>query len=87
MMTIPGLALFYGGLSRAQNVLSTVMQSFAITCLVSILWLCFGYSLAFGVGNDYIGGGEKFWYFFRAHFHYLIFGMPPAASPCRYFLC
>jgi len=62
MMTIPGLALFYGGLSRAQNVLSTVMQSFAITCLVSILWLCFGYSLAFGVGNDYIGGSEKFWF-------------------------
>ena len=62
MMTIPGLALFYAGMSRAQNVLSTVMQSFAITCFVSMLWLMLGYSLAFGLGNDYIGGGEKFWF-------------------------
>eukprot|EP00918_Siedleckia_nematoides_P036259 GHVU01078784.1.p1 GENE.GHVU01078784.1~~GHVU01078784.1.p1 ORF type:complete len:541 (+),score=100.49 GHVU01078784.1:23-1624(+) len=66
MMTIPGLALFYGGLSRAQNVLSTVMQSFAITCFVSILWFAVGYSLAFaGCGEDdncdYIGGGDKIW--------------------------
>jgi len=62
MMTIPGLALFYGGMSRAQNVLSTVMQSFAITCFVSMLWLMFGYSLAFGTGNEFIGGAEKLWF-------------------------
>jgi Amt family ammonium transporter len=62
MMTIPGLALFYAGMSRAQNVLSTVMQSFAITCWVSLLWLMFGYSLAFREGNDFIGGGDGFWF-------------------------
>ena len=46
-MTLPGLALFYGGLVRAQNVLSVLMQCFAICCLVSVLWLLIGYSLAF----------------------------------------
>ena len=64
MMTIPGLALFYAGMSRANNALSTVMQSFAITCWVSILWLMFGYSLAFGHGgkdNRWVGGSNKFW--------------------------
>jgi len=62
MMTIPGLALFYGGMVRKKNVLSTVMQSFAITCLMSVLWLFFGYSLAFTDGgsmNAYIGGFDK----------------------------
>ena len=47
MMTIPGLALFYGGMVRKKNVLATVMQSFAVTCLVTVLWLIVGYSLAF----------------------------------------
>ena len=47
MMTIPGLALFYGGMVRKKNVLATVMQSFAITCLVTVLWMVVGYSLAF----------------------------------------
>src|ERR1700676_2668702 len=47
MMTIPGLALFYGGMVRKMNVLATVMQSFAITCLVTVLWMLVGYSLAF----------------------------------------
>ena len=64
MMTLPGLALFYGGLSQATNVLGTVMQSFAVTCLVTFLWLCFGYTIAFGPGesaNDYIGGNERLW--------------------------
>ena len=56
MMTIPGLALFYGGMVRKKNVLSTVMQSFAITCLVSVLWLIVGYSLAFTPGSNIIGG-------------------------------
>jgi Amt family ammonium transporter len=56
MMTIPGLALFYGGMVRKMNVLTTVMQSFAITCLVTVLWMIVGYSLAFSPGNDIIGG-------------------------------
>ena len=49
MMTIPGLALFYGGMVRKKNVGDTVMTSFAITCLISVLWLLFTYSLAFRV--------------------------------------
>ena len=55
-MTIPGLALFYGGLVRTKNVLSVLMQCFAITCAVSVLWLIGVYSLAFGEGSDLIGG-------------------------------
>ena len=57
-MTIPGLSLFYGGLVRSKNVLSVLMQCFAITCLASIIWFAFGYSLAFGNGgsmNAFIG--------------------------------
>jgi len=57
MMTIPGLALFYGGMVRKKNVLATLMQSFAITCLVTILWWAVGYSLAFTPGSTpYLGG-------------------------------
>ncbi len=59
MMTIPGLALFYGGMVRKKNVLATVMQSFAITCLVTVLWMIVGYSLAFTEGNEYIGGFSR----------------------------
>ncbi|XOV89415.1 MAG: ammonium transporter [Pseudomonadota bacterium] len=55
-MTIPGLALFYGGLVRVKNVLSVLMQCFSITCLVSVLWLVGVYSLAFSEGNSLIGG-------------------------------
>ena len=58
-MTLPGLALFYAGLVRVRNVLSVLMQCFAITCLVSVLWLIYGYSLAFGDGNGWIGGLGK----------------------------
>jgi len=61
-MTIPGLALFYGGLVRTKNVLSVLMQCFAITCMVSILWVLFAYSLAFGDGgtnNAWLGGLSK----------------------------
>jgi Amt family ammonium transporter len=58
-MTLPGLALFYGGLVRARNVLSVFMQCFGIACLMSILWLAFGYSIAFGDGNAYWGGLDK----------------------------
>jgi len=56
MMTGPGLALFYGGLVRKKNVLATMMQSFTLMALVTILWALFGYSLAFGPGNRFIGG-------------------------------
>src|SRR6202045_3283799 len=71
LMTIPGLALFYGGMVRKMNVLATVMQSFAITCLVTVLWVIYGYSLAFtcyggtctgeGVNpmNNWIGGVSR----------------------------
>jgi ammonium transporter, Amt family len=58
MMTGPGLALFYGGLVRKKNVLATMLQSFAMMSLVTILWGFFGYSLAFGSGNRFIGGFE-----------------------------
>ncbi len=58
-MTIPGLSLFYGGLVRSKNVLSVLMQCFAITSMVSILWLAYGYSLAFADGNDWVGGLSK----------------------------
>jgi Amt family ammonium transporter len=56
LMTIPGLALFYGGLVRTKNVLGTLMQSFIMVGLISIQWLVFGYSLAFASGNSLIGG-------------------------------
>ncbi|OJU29636.1 MAG: ammonia channel protein [Nitrobacter sp. 62-13] len=56
MMTIPGLALFYGGMVRKKNVLATVMQSFAITCLVTVLWMVIGYSFAFTEGTNFLGG-------------------------------
>ncbi len=55
MMTIPGLALFYGGMVRKMNVLSVVMHSFATCCLVTILWMIAGYSLAFTEGGAYVG--------------------------------
>lgn len=55
-MTLPGLALFYGGLVRGKNVLSVLMQCFMIACVVSILWVVYGYSLSFGEGNAWLGG-------------------------------
>ena len=60
MMTIPGLALFYAGMVRKKNVLATLMQSFAICCLVTIVWMVAGYSLAFTNGNAYIGDLSRF---------------------------
>ncbi|THF57363.1 ammonium transporter [Ollibium composti] len=62
MMTIPGLALFYAGMVRKKNVLATVMQSFAVCCLATVLWFVVGYSLAFSDGggaNAYVGGLSK----------------------------
>ena len=58
LMTGPGLALFYGGLVRKKNILATMMQSFAMMALVTIIWAIVGYSLAFGHGNAFIGGFE-----------------------------
>ncbi|MGB5282634.1 MAG: hypothetical protein WBN37_15065, partial [Arenicellales bacterium] len=58
-MTLPGLALFYGGLVRSKNVLSILMQCFAIAGISSLLWFAFGYSLAFTEGNAFIGGFDK----------------------------
>jgi Amt family ammonium transporter len=55
LMTIPGLALFYAGMVRKKNVLATMMQSFTITALVTVVWMVAGYSLAFGEGNAWIG--------------------------------
>ncbi|MGC2581748.1 MAG: ammonia channel protein, partial [Acidobacteriaceae bacterium] len=72
LMTGPGLALFYGGLVRRKNVLSTMMQSFAMMCIITVLWAIVGYSLAFGPGNSFIGG-----------FHYLFLhnvGLTPDAD-------
>jgi Amt family ammonium transporter len=60
MMTIPGLALFYGGMVRKKNVLATVMQSFAVTCLVTVLWTIVGYSIAFTEGTPLFGGFSRF---------------------------
>ena len=60
LMTIPGLALFYGGMVRKKNVLATLMQSFAITCLVTILWMVAGYSLAFMPGSPWLGSLDRF---------------------------
>jgi len=58
-MTLPGLALFYGGLVRARNVLSVLMHCFAICCLVSVLWIAFGYSLAFDAGGAFLGTFDR----------------------------
>jgi ammonium transporter, Amt family len=59
MMTVPGLGLFYGGMVRKKNVADTVMTSFAITCLVTVLWAILTYSLAFRAGNPFIGGLDR----------------------------
>src|SRR5580692_524535 len=59
MMCVPGLALFYGGMVRKKNVLATLMQSFACTCVVTILWWVIGYSWAFTPGNGFFGGASR----------------------------
>jgi Amt family ammonium transporter len=59
MMCVPGLALFYGGMVRKKNVLATLMQSFACTCVVTILWWVVGYSWAFTPGSGFIGGASR----------------------------
>jgi Amt family ammonium transporter len=59
MMSVPGLALFYGGLVRTKNMLSVLTQVFVIVCLVAVIWVCWGYSLAFTEGGPFIGGASK----------------------------
>jgi Amt family ammonium transporter len=59
LMTIPGLALFYGGLVRTKNMLSVLMQVFYIVCVVTVIWALYGYSLAFTGGSDFVGGFSK----------------------------
>src|SRR5213596_569226 len=59
LMTIPGLALFYGGMVRSKNMLSVLMQVFYTVCIVTLLWALYGYSLAFTGGSDFIGGFSK----------------------------
>lgn len=59
LMTIPGLALFYGGLVRSKNMLSVLMQVFVVTALIFVLWVIYGYSVAFTAGNPFFGGFDK----------------------------
>jgi Amt family ammonium transporter len=59
MMTLPGLSLFYGGLVRVKNILSILLQCFAVTCVASLLWLFVGYSMAFSEGNGFVGGFDN----------------------------
>ena len=62
LMTIPGLALFYGGLVRSKNMLSVLMQVFVVSALVYVLWVLYGYSLAFTPGNPFIGSTDKLFF-------------------------
>ena len=59
LMTIPGLALFYGGLVRSKNMLSVLMQVFVTFCVVAVLWVIYGYSIAFTGGSQFFGGFSK----------------------------
>jgi ammonium transporter, Amt family len=59
MMTVPGLALFYGGLVRSKNMLSVLMQVFVVTCMIYLLWAVYGYSVAFTAGSPFMGGFSK----------------------------
>jgi Amt family ammonium transporter len=75
LMTGPGLALFYGGLVRRKNILGTMMQSFAMMCLITIIWAVVGYSLAFGHGNSFLGGFE----------HLFLKGVSNVADPQNFY--
>src|SRR5215208_1310357 len=59
MMSVPALALFYGGMVRAKNMLSMLMQVFVVFSLVTVLWMIYGYSLAFTEGNQFFGGFDR----------------------------
>jgi Amt family ammonium transporter len=69
MMSIPGLALFYGGMVRKKNVLATLMQTFAIVCVVTLLWWLIGYSWAFTPGNGFIGGSSRALFYGMSFMH------------------
>src|SRR2546423_6336108 len=75
LMTIPGLALFYGGLVRSKNMLSVLMQVFYTVCIVTIIWALYGYSLAFTGGFDFIGGFSK---------NLLVGGAPGSQAPALF---
>src|ERR1051325_8276907 len=60
LMTAPGLAFFYGGMVRRKNILGVLMQCFMCLALISVLWVVYGYSLAFGKGNPFFGGLDWF---------------------------
>ncbi|MGB1069300.1 MAG: ammonia channel protein, partial [Henriciella sp.] len=60
-MTLPGLALFYGGLVQSKNILSVLMQCLALACLMSLVWVVAGYSIAFGDGNGAADGAGAIW--------------------------
>jgi Amt family ammonium transporter len=62
LMTIPGLALFYGGLVRSKNMLSILMQVFVVTSLIYVLWVLYGYTAAFTAGNPFIGSLDKLFF-------------------------
>ena len=72
MMSAPGLILFYGGLVRQKNVLGTMMHSLVLMALVSVLWVLFGYSMAFGDGNAFCGNPFQ---------HFLLRGVGTAPNP------
>ncbi|MDQ2765045.1 MAG: ammonia channel protein, partial [Pseudomonadota bacterium] len=59
MMSVPGLALFYGGLVRTKNMLSVLMQVFMIVCIAALVWVSWGYTMAFTGGSEYVGGFSK----------------------------
>jgi Amt family ammonium transporter len=80
-MTLPGLALFYGGLVRARNLLSVLMHSFAICCVVSLIWAMFGYSLAFDGEAAWLGGMGKAFLTHRRRSGPAS-GCPRMSSPC-----
>jgi Amt family ammonium transporter len=62
LLTIPGLALFYGGLVRSKNMLSVLMQVFVVTSLIYVLWVLYGYTLAFTAGNPFFGSFDKLFF-------------------------
>ena len=65
LMTLPGIALFYAGLVRRKNVVNTLASVFAVACVVALMWLGLGYSLAFSKGTAWLGGLDKAWFALR----------------------
>jgi Amt family ammonium transporter len=61
-MSLPGLALYYGGQTQSKNVLSTIAQTFSLACMITVLWLMMGYSLCFSTGSPVYGDASRFWF-------------------------